>query len=181
MNLGVLRYFPCRRTRHLLCERNECDEFTIAHLGFLQYSHYVITVQFFGLESFHQRYNIKDLTIFVSICGGCGDIGAGLMSTELLFSVHFQFKTYSPDFTQIEISFRFIFLLFSFIVTVSVGRAAFATFIGNSDRITVALLSLLCGQCWFRSSLRRYPYHDWSIEQKWMNFLLPSLAMFDSK
>jgi len=30
-----------------------------------------------------------------------------------------QFKTYSPDFTQIEIWFRCIFLLFTFIVIVS--------------------------------------------------------------
>lgn len=29
-----------------------------------------------------------------------------------------QFKTYNPAFTQIEIWFRFIFLLFTFIVTV---------------------------------------------------------------
>lgn len=53
-------------TRHLLCERNFCDEFTIVHLGFLEYAHYIITVRFYDLESFHQRYNIKDLTLFVS-------------------------------------------------------------------------------------------------------------------
>lgn len=54
------------RTRHLLCERNLCEEFTIVHLGFLEYAHYIITVRFYDLESFHQRYNIKDLTLFVS-------------------------------------------------------------------------------------------------------------------
>lgn len=55
------------RTRHLLCERNLCEEFTIVHLGFLEYAHYIITVRFYDLESFHQRYNIKDLTLFVSV------------------------------------------------------------------------------------------------------------------
>lgn len=53
------------RTRHLLCERNKCDEFTILHLGFLDYAHYILTVRFHGLEGFHQRYNIKDLRFYV--------------------------------------------------------------------------------------------------------------------
>lgn len=56
------------RTRHLLCERNKCEEFTILHLGFLDYAHYIITLRFFGLELFHQKYNIKQITFFVSIC-----------------------------------------------------------------------------------------------------------------
>lgn len=55
------------RTRHLLCERNNCDEFTVLHLGFLDYAHYIITIRFYGLEGFHQRYNIKDLNFFVSL------------------------------------------------------------------------------------------------------------------
>lgn len=53
------------RTRHLICERNYCDEFTIMHLGFLEYAHYIITVRFYDLDGFHQRYHIKDLNFFV--------------------------------------------------------------------------------------------------------------------
>ncbi|XP_031638690.1 transmembrane protein 181 [Contarinia nasturtii] len=113
------------RTRHLVCECNFCDEFTIVHLGFLEYAHYIITVRFYDLEHFHQRYNIKDLILF--------------------------FKTYNPDFTQIEIWFRFIFLFFSFVVT-----------------------------CWFQHTMRRYPHFDWSIEQKWMSLLLPLLALYNN-
>lgn len=55
------------RTRHLICERNYCDEFTIVHLGFLEYAHYIITVRFYDLDGFHQRYHIKDLKFFVSV------------------------------------------------------------------------------------------------------------------
>ncbi|XP_050574610.1 transmembrane protein 181 isoform X3 [Bombus affinis] len=76
------------RTRHLKCERQTCEELVVAHLGFLDYSYYIITVHFHGLESFHQRYNIRDLT--------------------------FYFKNYNPAFTEFEIWFRFIFLLIAF-------------------------------------------------------------------
>uniref|UniRef100_A0A6P7GXK9 Transmembrane protein 181-like n=1 Tax=Diabrotica virgifera virgifera TaxID=50390 RepID=A0A6P7GXK9_DIAVI len=62
----------------------------------------------------------------------------------------FQFKTYNPGFTQIEIWFRFIFLVFTFVVT-----------------------------CWYQHTLRKYPMYDWSIEQKWMSILLPMLMAYD--
>ncbi|XP_043270978.1 transmembrane protein 181 isoform X2 [Venturia canescens] len=113
------------RTRHLKCERESCEELVVAHLGSLDYSHYIITVRFHGLESFHQRYLIRDLT--------------------------FYFKNYNPAFTQIEIWFRLIFLLSTFIVT-----------------------------CWFGHSLRKYPMQDWSIEQKWVSILLPLLIFYNN-
>lgn len=57
------------RTRHLVCERSRCEEFTVLHLGFLEYAHYIITVRFVDLEAFHQRYQIRELRFFVSnIC-----------------------------------------------------------------------------------------------------------------
>lgn len=113
------------RTRHLSCSYEECDEFTVLHIGFLDYAHYIVTVQFYGLEAFHQRYNIR--------------------------TVQFYFKSYNPAFTQIEIWFRFIFVLFTFIIT-----------------------------CWFAHTLRKYPMGDWSIEQKWLSILLPLLLLFNS-
>ncbi|XP_046414519.1 transmembrane protein 181 isoform X1 [Neodiprion fabricii] len=113
------------RTRHLKCERQSCEELVVVHLGFLDYPHYIITVRFHGLESFYQRYIIRDLT--------------------------FYFKNYNPAFTQIEIWFRLIFLLATFIVT-----------------------------CWFGHSLRKYPVHDWSIEQKWLSILLPLLILYNN-
>ncbi|XP_035792031.1 transmembrane protein 181-like isoform X2 [Anopheles albimanus] len=113
------------RTRHLTCSEQECDEFTVLHIGFLDYAHYILTVRFYGLEAFHQRY---------TIC-----------------SVQFYLKSYNPAFTQIEIWFRFIFVLFTFIVT-----------------------------CWFAHTLRRYPLADWSIEQKWLSILLPLLLLFNN-
>ncbi|CAB0033201.1 unnamed protein product [Trichogramma brassicae] len=78
------------RTRHLKCERQNCEEIVVAHLGYLDYSHYMITVRFYGLESFHRRYTIRDIT--------------------------FYFKHFNPAFTQLEIWFRLVFLFFTFIV-----------------------------------------------------------------
>lgn len=55
------------RTRHLRCVRKECDEFIVLHLGFLDYTHYIITVNFYDLEGFHQRYSIKELKFYVNV------------------------------------------------------------------------------------------------------------------
>ncbi|KAI4457487.1 transmembrane protein [Holotrichia oblita] len=113
------------RTRHLRCVRKECDEFIVLHLGFLDYTHYIITVNFYDLEGFHQRYCIKELKYY--------------------------FKTYNPAFTQIEIWFRFIFLMATFFIT-----------------------------CWFAHTLKKYAIFDWSIEQKWMSILLPLLLFYNN-
>lgn len=48
------------------CWKRTCDEFTVMHLGFLDYAHYIVTVRFYGLESFEKRYHITDLRFFVS-------------------------------------------------------------------------------------------------------------------
>lgn len=77
--------------------------------------------------------------------------------SHLLFSnqptaIRFQFKTYNPAFTQIEIWFRCIYLLTTFACT-----------------------------CWFGYNMRRFAVHDWSIEQKWVMILLPLLILYDSE
>ncbi|KAK6626786.1 hypothetical protein RUM44_009263 [Polyplax serrata] len=55
---------PQNRTRHIRCVQSTCDEFRILHLGFLDYTHYVLTVRFYGLESFHKRYHIKEIIVY---------------------------------------------------------------------------------------------------------------------
>ncbi|XP_035216021.1 transmembrane protein 181-like [Stegodyphus dumicola] len=76
------------RTRELHCFGSICEEFTILHLGFIDYTRYILTINFYGLERVEENYHIKD--------------------------VIFYFKTYNPSFTKIEIWFRciFIFLIF---------------------------------------------------------------------
>lgn len=112
------------RTRNIECSEEECTEFTILHLGFLDFSHYAISAQFYGLESLEQKYPIKDVV--------------------------FYFRSYNPAFTQIEIWFRFIFLVLTFFVT-----------------------------CWFAHSLRKFAMRNWSIEQKWMSILMPLLLLYN--
>ncbi|XP_066254636.1 transmembrane protein 181 [Euwallacea similis] len=113
------------RTRHLHCDKQICDEFIVLHLGHLDYTHYIVNIKFYNLESFHTRYNIKEL--------------------------YFHFKTYNPDFTQIEVWFRLIFLIGAFGIT-----------------------------WWFYQGLRKYPVHCWAFEQKWVGILLPLLMAFDN-
>lgn len=60
------RHHARNRTRHLKCTRSLCEEFTVLHLGFLNYAHYIITIRFYDLAAFNQRYHIKDLKFVVS-------------------------------------------------------------------------------------------------------------------
>lgn len=55
------------RTRHLRCEKSSCEEFIVLHLGYLDYTRYILKIYFYGLEGFNQRYIIRDITFYVSI------------------------------------------------------------------------------------------------------------------
>jgi hypothetical protein len=50
----------------LQCERQNCSEILILHMGYFDYSHYALTIRFYGLESIHNRYVIRDVIFFVS-------------------------------------------------------------------------------------------------------------------
>ncbi|CAG0881490.1 unnamed protein product [Cyprideis torosa] len=69
------------RTRTLQCVGKNCQEINLAHLGFIEFSHYIFVVKFFCIEEY------------------------------ALSQVLFFFKSYNPAFTQMEIWFRLIFLL----------------------------------------------------------------------
>jgi len=65
--LVTMEGFAARnRSRHLKCVGNNCEEFTILHLGWLEFSHYKFVIKFYGLNLIHKRYNISKLTFFVS-------------------------------------------------------------------------------------------------------------------
>ncbi|XP_069463979.1 transmembrane protein 181 isoform X1 [Ambystoma mexicanum] len=65
-------------------------------------------------------------------------------------SVNFTWKSYNPAFSQVEIWFRFVFVVLTFMVT-----------------------------CLFAHSLRKFSMRDWGIEQKWMSILLPLLLLYN--
>jgi len=93
-------------------------------MGFLPESRYLVNVSFLGLDA---RYSdsVKDIT--------------------------FTWATYNPSFTELEIVFRFLFLV-----------------------ITFAVLG------YFLSSLRKYPINDWSMEQRWSSLLLLLLIFYNN-
>ncbi|XP_049913636.1 transmembrane protein 181 isoform X3 [Epinephelus moara] len=99
----------------------KCDEIIVLHLGHLNYTQYQVMVSFKGLENI--TYEIK---------------------------VKFVWKTYNPTFSQVEIWFRFVFVVLTFMVT-----------------------------CMFAHSLRKFSMRDWGIEQKWMSILLPLLLLYN--
>ncbi|XP_033875115.1 transmembrane protein 181-like isoform X1 [Acipenser ruthenus] len=99
-----------------------CEEIIVVHLGYLNYTQYQINVYFEKLQT--MKYEIKE--------------------------VHFTWKTYNPSFSQVEIWFRFVFVVFTFMVT-----------------------------CLFAHSLRKFSMRDWGIEQKWMSVLLPLLLLYN--
>nr|XP_023662783.1 transmembrane protein 181 isoform X1 [Paramormyrops kingsleyae] len=99
-----------------------CDEIIVVHLGYLNYTRYHVNVSFKGLENL--TFGIREVT--------------------------FMWKTYNPSFSQVEIWFRFVFVVLTFVVT-----------------------------CMFAHSLRKFSMRDWGIEQKWMSILLPLLLLYN--
>lgn len=65
--------------------------------------------------------------------------------------IRFSFQSVNTSFTTLTIWFRFMFLAGAFSVT-----------------------------CWFTHSLHRYPFTEWSLEQKWTAFVLPLLILYDN-
>uniref|UniRef100_UPI003F52D490 transmembrane protein 181 isoform 1 n=1 Tax=Danio rerio TaxID=7955 RepID=UPI003F52D490 len=110
------------RNRSLHCSA-ACDEIIVLHLGYLNYTQYKINVSFRNLQD-DLKDNIKNVT--------------------------FVFKMYQDTFSQMEIWFRFVFVVMTFIVT-----------------------------CMFAHSLRKFSMRDWGIEQKWMSILLPLLLLYN--
>uniref|UniRef100_A0A671STT8 Transmembrane protein 181-like n=1 Tax=Sinocyclocheilus anshuiensis TaxID=1608454 RepID=A0A671STT8_9TELE len=113
------------KNRSLRCAAHQqaCDEIIVLHLGYLNYTQYKINVSFRNLQD-----GLKDK----------------------IKNVTFVFKMYSATFSQVEIWFRFVFVVMTFIVT-----------------------------CVFAHSLRKFSMRDWGIEQKWMSVLLPLLLLYN--
>ncbi|XP_035534806.1 transmembrane protein 181 [Morone saxatilis] len=118
---SVMRLKNVRQKSRTLHCGTKCDEIIVLHLGYLNYTQYKVMVSFKGLENI--TYEIK---------------------------VKFVWKTYNPTFSQVEIWFRFVFVVLTFMVT-----------------------------CLFAHSLRKFSMRDWGIEQKWMSILLPLLLLYN--
>lgn len=54
------------RTRDLRCTRQNCSEILILHMSYFNYAHYALAIRFYGLESIHSRYTIKDINFYVN-------------------------------------------------------------------------------------------------------------------
>ncbi|XP_068198235.1 transmembrane protein 181 isoform X2 [Antennarius striatus] len=118
---GVMQVAKAHQKSRILHCGAKCDDIIVLHLGYLNYAQYQVIVRFRGLENI--TYDIK---------------------------VKFVWKMYNSSFSQVEIWFRFVFVVLTFIVT-----------------------------CLFAHSLRKFSMRDWGIEQKWMSVLLPLLLLYN--
>ncbi|KAG8444332.1 hypothetical protein GDO86_009498 [Hymenochirus boettgeri] len=109
------------RPRTIRCTQ-KCEEIIVVHLGYLNYTQYRLLIGFENLKQL--RFDITAVT--------------------------FTWKTYNPTFSQVEIWFRFVFVVLTFMVT-----------------------------CLYAHSLRKFSMRDWGIEQKWMSLLLPLLLLYN--
>ena len=75
------KYFPPRMVR---CSSSTCSPLILLHLGSLHYPRYAFRLSFSGLESLDKHFGVKDVV--------------------------FTMTTYNPEFTRMEIWFRFFFL-----------------------------------------------------------------------
>ncbi|XP_028411107.1 transmembrane protein 181-like isoform X2 [Dendronephthya gigantea] len=111
-------------TRETVCSYLGCDEFVVFHLGYLDYHSYLAIVSLSNLDFLPKGVTLDDVV--------------------------FTFSHYSVSFSEVEIWFRFVFVVLTFMVS-----------------------------CIYANSLRRFPFRDWSIEQRWMSVLLPMLLLFN--
>ena len=111
-------------SREVSCGYSGCDEFVIFHLGYLDYHSYLAIVSMTNLNTLPKGVELDD--------------------------VAFTYSYFSVSFTEVEIWFRFVFVVLTFMVS-----------------------------CIYANSLKKFPFRDWSIEQRWMSMLLPLLLLFN--
>uniref|UniRef100_H2MIQ7 Transmembrane protein 181 n=1 Tax=Oryzias latipes TaxID=8090 RepID=H2MIQ7_ORYLA len=136
---SVMHINPVHQKPRMLHCGTKCDEIIVLHLGYLNYTQYKVVVSFKGLENITHEIKVKIFTC--------------LSSEFILFFLFLfcsQWKMYNPTFSQVEIWFRFVFVVLTFMVT-----------------------------CMFAHSLRKFSMRDWGIEQKWMSILLPLLLLYN--
>lgn len=105
----------------------KCDEIIVLHLGFLNYTQYQVMVSFKGLENITYEIKVK----FVVSGKNWGFVLQHIclvvvvwqhfdmfLSLRFLLKLPPQWKTYNPTFSQVEIWFRFVFVVLTFMVTV---------------------------------------------------------------
>lgn len=156
------------------------------HLGYLNYTQYQVMVSFKGLENITYEIKVKfvvsDKLAFVFL------LSSRVSRSRFTLSFPPQWKTYNPTFSQVEIWFRFVFVVLTFMVTVR-AQITFQILISmnftwpvfQSDQNGLTFFFLCVSQCLFAHSLRKFSMRDWGIEQKWMSILLPLLLLYNGE
>jgi len=112
------------RLRSLKCADGDCKSLIVLHLGSLAFDRYQFIVRFQGLENVEKHFGMDD--------------------------VLFTMTTYNPEFTSMELWFRFFFLCCA-----------------------------LTASAAFLVAMRHHRTEEWALEQKWCLALLLLLCLFD--
>lgn len=173
-------------SRLFILHFQKCDEVIVLHLGYLNYTGYRVKVSFRGLENITHDIHVRFVVSY--------DVGFH-SQTDCEMSLHLiritcspflvwypsQWKTYNQTFSQVEIWFRFVFVVLTFMVTVRTPTAFRTNRTKCASPKRDSPFPLLTFQCMFAHSLRKFSMRDWGIEQKWMSILLPLLLLYNGK
>ncbi|ELK34810.1 Transmembrane protein 181 [Myotis davidii] len=100
------------RTRTLSC-RETCAEIIVVHLGYLNYTQYMVTVGFEDLDLPLKEVNFTWKTYDPAF----SQMEIWLRFAFVVLTFIVTWKTYDPAFSQMEIWLRFAFVVLTFIVT----------------------------------------------------------------
>lgn len=109
---------------NLKCSEANCNPYILFHLSSIEFPRYLFNISFYSLQTSH----------VISI-------------SKVILTL----TTYNPEFTKMEIWFRFFFVLTSLLATLL-----------------------------YAYTMQFYHFEDWSYEQKWLGILLPSLILYNN-
>ncbi|MGH0145060.1 UNVERIFIED_CONTAM: hypothetical protein FKN15_046059 [Acipenser sinensis] len=93
-----------------------CDEIIVVHLGYLNYTQYQISVNFTKLQT--MKYKINEVIFTWKVYNpSFSQVEIWFRFVFVVFTFMVTWKVYNPSFSQVEIWFRFVFVVFTFMVT----------------------------------------------------------------
>lgn len=80
-----------------------CNQVPIAHIGYIHYTHYTFEVDFYNLETFHQKYQVKEVLFYVSVKKNCLHTNVSITPKNVMY--YFVFST-NPT-TQVTLKWKY--------------------------------------------------------------------------
>ena len=110
-------HFTSNNVLLLQCSEKRCDSFIAMHLGVLEHPRYLVNMTFTGLEIVDKHFNIENIIFTISTYRFTFLFIKRFRSMKLVCSkvICFCFL-FSPAFTEVEVWFRFFYVLATVVV-----------------------------------------------------------------